>query len=62
MYINPSGELITCGLNQKPLGNIAQAGFKTVWFSQRARDAREEVKTCPGCMQSAVEIVSRLYD
>jgi Fe-coproporphyrin III synthase len=62
MYINPSGELITCGLNQKPLGNIARAGFQTVWNSQLARDAREEVKTCPGCMQGAVEIMSRLYD
>jgi Fe-coproporphyrin III synthase len=62
MYLNPAGDLITCGLNQKPIGSIAREGFDAVWFSERAGAARAEVRQCPGCMQGAVEIMSRLYD
>ena len=62
MYLNPCGELITCGLDQEPIGSIAEDGFDKVWFSDRAEAARREVGQCPGCMQGAVEIMSRLYD
>ncbi len=62
MYLNPGGDLITCGLNQKPLGNVLRDGFKGVWFSDALLPARDRVAECPGCMQGAVEIMSRLYD
>ncbi len=61
IYLNPRGELITCGLNHEPLGSLAVEGFDKVWNSPRARAARTAVEACPGCMQGAVEIMSRLY-
>ncbi|MBM4154403.1 MAG: radical SAM protein [Lentisphaerae bacterium] len=61
MYLNPSGELMTCGLNQKPLGSLVERDFDDVWFSEPARAARRQVVDCPGCMQGAVEIMSKLY-
>lgn len=61
MYLNPKGELITCGLNQTPIGDIAKDGFAAVWNSERAAAARAPVLECPGCMQGAVEVLSRLY-
>lgn len=61
MYLNPAGELVTCGLNEEPIGNIARDGFEAVWYSARAAQARARVDACPGCMQGAVELMSRLY-
>lgn len=61
MYLNPYGELITCGLNHDAIGNLARDGFAAVWNSPEARAARQGVQECPGCMQGAVEIMSRLY-
>ena len=61
MYLNPYGELITCGLNHDPIGNLLEEGFEAVWGSERARAARAQVDRCPGCMQGAVEIMSSLY-
>ena len=61
MYLNPYGELITCGLNHDAIGNLATDGFEKVWDSPQARAARQAVQECPGCMQGAVEIMSRLY-
>ena len=61
MYLNPYGELITCGLNHEPIGDILGDGFEPVWRSERAAAARAGVDRCPGCMQGAVEIMSSLY-
>jgi len=61
MYLNPAGELITCGLNQVPIGSIARDGFDTVWHSAAAAAARTTVRDCPGCLQGAVEIMSKVY-
>jgi len=61
MYLNPYGDLITCGLRQEPVGNIYREGFETVWYSPKADAAREVVDSCPGCMQGAVEIMSKVY-
>lgn len=61
MYLSPEGDLITCGLNQTPIGNVYREGFDAVWRSGRAAAARAGVDACPGCMQGAVEIMSRLY-
>ncbi|MBC8453624.1 radical SAM protein [PVC group bacterium] len=61
MYLNPYGELITCGLRQEPIGSIAKDGFESVWHSENALAARSVVDNCTGCMQGAVEIMSKLY-
>lgn len=61
IYLNPAGELITCGLNQEAIGNMARDGFDAVWHSERSDAARAAVDRCPGCMQGAVEVMSRLY-
>ena len=61
MYLNPYGQLITCGLRQDPVGDIGGVGFETVWYSPDADRQREVVDSCPGCMQGAVEIMSKLY-
>ena len=61
MYLNPYGELMTCGLNHDPIGNLLEEGFEAVWHSERAQAAREKVDQCPGCMQGAVEVMSSLY-
>ncbi len=62
MYLNPGGDLITCGLNQKPLGNVIKDGFLASWKSKQMDEPRQMVTECPGCMQGAVEIMSKLYE
>ena len=61
MYLLPNGDLITCGLNHEPLGNLATGSFEELWYGDRARQFRERVDSCQGCMQGAVEIMSRIY-
>ena len=61
MYLNPYGQLITCGLRQEPVGDLGGKGFETIWYSKAADDQRQVVDTCPGCMQGAVELMSKLY-
>lgn len=61
IYLNPYGDLVTCGLKQQPVGNILRQGFDAVWHGEQAEAARAVVDQCPGCMQGAVEVMSKLY-
>ncbi len=61
MYIFPNGDLVICGLRHSKVGNLFKQSFDEVWFGERANELRKEVDNCPGCMQAAVEIFSRLY-
>ena len=61
MYLMPGGELVTCGLNHEPVGNLAEQPFEQLWRSQRADRFRQAVDSCPGCMQGAVEVLSKGY-
>lgn len=61
MYLLPNADLITCGLNHEPLGNLATERFDDLWYGERAREFRQRVDDCGGCMQGAVEIMSRIY-
>jgi len=61
MYLFPNGDLVTCGLRHEPVGNLARQSFDEIWFSERADAMRRQVDGCPGCMQAAIEIFSRLY-
>ncbi len=61
MYLFPGGELVTCGLRHGVVGNLYDHSFDEVWYGRDAAAAREEVDDCTGCMQGAVEIMSKLY-
>jgi len=61
MYLFPGGELVTCGLRHGVVGNLHEQSFDEVWYSDEAQRARAEVDGCTGCMQGAVEIMSKLY-
>ncbi len=60
-YFMPNGDLVTCGINHEPVGNVYREGFARVWYGDRANAHRDRVDACPGCMQGAVEIMSRTY-
>ncbi len=51
-FIDPWGEVYPCnGLEDKcwkeSMGNIREADFMTIWQSDRAREVRDKVRTCP---------------
>ena len=60
-YFLPGGELVTCGLKHEPAGDLAVYPFAHVWEGAEAERLRAEVDRCTGCLQGAVEILSRLY-
>ncbi len=60
-YVLPSGDMVTCGLNQEPVGNLLEEELTDIWFGPKMNEFRHRVDECPGCLQSAVEILSRLY-
>lgn len=61
MYLFPNGDLVTCGLNHTPVGNLSREEFDDIWFGSAIEPFRKQVDECPGCLQAAIEIVSRLY-
>ena len=61
IYILTNGDVVTCGLDHKKVGNLLEESLDNIWFSQRARSFRKRVDECPGCLQSAIQILSRLY-
>lgn len=60
-YLLPNADLITCGLRHEPAGNLEREPFEAVWRGARAEALRAEVDACSGCLQGAVEVMSRLY-
>jgi len=60
-YVLPTGDMVTCGLNQEPVGNLYESTLPEIWYGEPMREFRRRVDECPGCLQSAVEILSRLY-
>lgn len=60
-YVLPSGDVVRCGMDHRPVGNLAHQDLATVWASPAAREARARVDACPGCHQASIEILSRLY-
>ena len=61
IYMLPNGDLVRCGLDHEPIGNIREARFDDIWYGSRIREHRQKVRDCPGCMQASVQIMSRLY-
>lgn len=61
IYVLSNGDIITCGLDHEPVGNLVQEDLSSIWRSNRIKEFRKRVDECPGCLQSAVEILSRMY-
>ena len=61
VYVLPNGDLVRCGVDHKPVGNLVESTFADVWSGHRAAELRNKVDDCPGCLQASVQILSRLY-
>lgn len=61
MYVLPNGDLVRCGLDHRPVGNLRRQRFDDIWFGEEIREHRARVDACPGCMQASIQILSRLY-
>jgi len=61
IYLLPNGDLVRCGMDHEPIGNLRERSFDEIWYSQKMVGFRKKVTDCPGCMQSSVQIMSRVY-
>lgn len=61
LRILPNGDVPVCLYNGKILGNLRKQDFRTIWFSEEARQQRMWVKECRGCWQSCESAVSAIY-
>ena len=61
IYILPNGDLVRCGLDHRPVGNVREQTFQDIWTGTDIALFRQRVKDCPGCLQASVQILSRLY-
>lgn len=61
IYVLPNGDVVRCGLDHKPVGNLRHTRFDDLWFGSDIQAFRKKVDDCPGCLQASVQILSRLY-
>lgn len=61
IYVLPNGDLVRCGLDHEPIGNLGERSFSALWRGDEIKAYRQKVKNCPGCMQASVQIMSRIY-
>lgn len=61
IYVKPNGDLVRCGLDHKPIGNLRHQTFQELWRGEDIKAYRKKVDDCPGCLQASVMILSRLY-
>jgi MoaA/NifB/PqqE/SkfB family radical SAM enzyme len=61
LYMLPNGDVVRCGLDHEPIGNVRRSRFDDIWFGSHIKKYRQKVDDCPGCMQASVQIMSRLY-
>ncbi len=61
LYMLPNGSVVRCGLDHRPIGNVREQSFDDIWFGEAIKPFRKSVDDCPGCMQTSVKILSRLY-
>jgi MoaA/NifB/PqqE/SkfB family radical SAM enzyme len=61
IYVLPNGDLVRCGLDHEPIGNLRKQRFDDLWRGEEIRAYRKKVADCPGCMQASVQIMSRVY-
>ena len=61
LYLLPNGNVVRCGMDHEAIGNLREESFDSIWFGEKMNAYREKVDNCPGCKQSSVQILSRLY-
>jgi len=61
IYVLPNGDLVRCGLDHRPAGNLLRDGLPAIWASPARAALRADVDRCPGCLQASVNILSRAY-
>ena len=61
LYMLPNGDVVRCGLDHEPIGNLRETRFDDLWFGDRMKAYRQKVANCPGCLQASVQILSRVY-
>jgi MoaA/NifB/PqqE/SkfB family radical SAM enzyme len=61
LYLLPNGDVVRCGLDHRPVGNLRDSTFDEIWFGEEVKAFRQRVDQCPGCLQASVQILSRLY-
>jgi len=61
LYLLPNGDVVRCGMDHTPIGNVRERSFDEIWFGTAIEPFRKKVDDCPGCMQSSVQIMSRVY-
>ena len=61
LYLLPNGDLVRCGLDHRPIGNVRERPFDDIWYGPEIATFRQRVDDCPGCLQASVQILSRLY-
>lgn len=59
--INPDGTIPTCQFNGTAVGNLHEAPFQDIWYSELARQQREWVLRCPGCWAECEVLPSAVY-
>ncbi len=61
LYLLPNGDVVRCGLDHRPVGNLRRQSFDEIWFGEDIQAHRCRVDDCPGCLQASVQIMSRAY-
>ncbi len=61
LYMLPNGDIVRCGLDHRPIGNLRHQSFDDIWFGEEMKLYRKRVADCPGCLQASVQILSRVY-
>lgn len=61
LYLLPNGNVVRCGMDHEPIGNLRESSFDDIWFGQDMDAYRKKVDNCPGCLQASVQILSRVY-
>ncbi|MED5370670.1 MAG: radical SAM protein [Myxococcota bacterium] len=61
LYLLPNGDVVRCGMDHEPIGNVKRQAFDDIWFGESMNAYRQKVDDCPGCLQASVQILSRVY-
>jgi len=60
-YILPNGNVVSCGLRTGPVGDLTTQDLSEIWYSPAAYEARRSIRSCSGCFQASIQLMSQLY-
>jgi MoaA/NifB/PqqE/SkfB family radical SAM enzyme len=46
-FLDPTGEIFPCNVMEESMGNLKEKPFDEIWNSDKAKEIREKVKSCP---------------